>query len=556
MLRWRPLCCGALLVAAACSPNEPSASLTDDEIKAFRDHAAKVEEALGVFHDITVFERPSGSGSWQLVSGRYVPVTVGGTAPPDTVKDMQSDRPMMLPTHVQHYEGGDGQSVPYSVVGRMPGSNPEVQWVFVVRQYSIKKPTDDNFPYSGDIAVIGHHPRTGATAFYQFYKPAEPKSGRVVVAPFSEDGPEFWSPVDTIAKSFQCQRCHDTGPFIHTPWIDQVRVRETGPGEPPTEPMVPSDPLGPYFFIDADEGELFHFWSDSIKYLDKPANKCTRCHRAGPDLIGLTQNATRYAGVDPEHRDPFSVASDSSQTPAYRDLPWMPPVSMVDFYAGQQTVAPIWKRTYFASAAEVNGLTLTDTMLADIPSPPSEYRSIVVDRPHRDQIAPSQTVWLVDTRMRANTDGDLHQWRFYAKGPANADVLAAPVVYRRKPNDGSTIEFEVVFVGEPRSYESSEEWVAVSAGETFPTRQGDYFGIVFTNAGSEAGSAFIPYSDDDWAVLRNPDGTTRYDNGFGAWQGYVTLRAVSEEEAPGVGKLLSFGDPAYRTYSFELRNRL
>jgi hypothetical protein len=398
----------------------------------------------------------------------------------------------------------------------------------------------------------------------------------VVVAPFSEGGPDFWSPIEVIADSFQCQRCHDSGPFIHTPWIDQVRVRSVAEGEPPAEPMVPSDPLGPYFFVGGPEAgdDMFAFWDSALVaswgggHLDLPANRCTGCHRISPDSIGLNENSTRYAGM--EHGDPrnmFSVISDGFQTLEYRKLPWMPPVSTpsTDFYAGQDIAAldSVWYRNFGADAAEVNRLTGTVPawreayergLVADVPAPDSAYRKILVERPEQDRIEPGRSVWVVDTRMRANTDGNLHQWRFFGTGPS-PDVTAAPVVYRRGVGDGSEAEFEVVFVGEARRYDEGREWLDVDGGETFPLQQGDYLGIVFTNPGAAAAPGVIPYTVDDWAKLRWPDGTTRYANGFGHWQGYVTMRVISSE-APAAGQRLVFRDADFRTYSFEFRNRL
>ena len=356
---------------------------------------------------------------------------------------------MMLPTRVQGYQGGDGQSSPYSVLGRMPGSNPEVQWVFVVRQYSIKKENDPDLDKAGDIAVIGHHPRTGATAFFQYYEPANPRSANVIVSPFSDGASEFWPPVGKLAAEFRCERCHSADAFIHTPWINQVRVRKVGQDKPFPEPMVPSSPLGPYFFVDSGPGEPFECWNYALKHLNAPKNKCTECHRITPyDLAGLGQNATRYAGLNYEDRNEFAVASDGFQTDTYYDLPWMPPVDSTSFYAGQAATRPNWQHDYETSAAEANRLTMAgdyvidnpklllgvdDSRLVDVPRPPPEYATIVVDRPKRDRIEPNRSLWIVDTRMRANTDGDLHRWKFFGKGPTNNSMLAAPVVYRRKP---------------------------------------------------------------------------------------------------------------------------
>jgi hypothetical protein len=340
--------------------------------------------------------------------------------------------------------------------------------------------------------------------------------------------------------------------------------------------MVPSDPFGPYFFISApDNGEdLFAFWDSALVarwgggHLDRPDNACTQCHRISPDLIGLNENSTRYVGMGDDPRNQFSVISDGFQTVAYRKLPWMPPVAMpaTDFYAGQETVAldSVWYRNFGADAAEVNRIAGTVPAwraafergeVVDVPAPDSAYRKILVDRPEQDTVEPGQSLWLVDTRMRANTDGDLQEWRFYGKGPGD-DVRVAPVVYRRRAGDGSRVEFEVVFVGDPRGWESGEEWLGVAGrGTLFPLQQGDYFGVVFTNAGPRPGPAVVPYTVDDWARLTWPDGTTRYLNGFGHWQGYVTMQ-VTSPEAPAVGARLVFEDADYRTYSFEFRNRI
>lgn len=564
---------GGLLLAASAHSAPPALAAADPRCQtaSFDCLATKIDEALGRFNDITVFRQDPARREWQLVAGQYAPVTVDDKPVKVYLKNMRSDRPMMLPTRVQGFLGGDGQSSPYSVVGRMPGSNPEVQWVFVVRQYSIKKPTDADFPHSGDMAVIGHHPRTGATTFLQYYDPKNPKSGQVVVSPFSPGASAFWSPLAKIADEFECQRCHNAGPFIHTPWINQVTVRQPGRKAAPAEAIVPSDPLGPYFFVYAAEGEPFAKWNDALiaakggGHLDKPANQCTQCHRVAPGLIGLNQNATRYAGLLPAEHNPYSDDSDQFQTLRYRPLRWMPPLdpALVDFYAGQATFAPNWDPTYAASATELNKLEALAQQrqaqpgsptgplsadMADVPRPPPAYQSIVVDRPAQDRLVAKEAMWIVDSRMRANTDGDLQQWRFFGKDAASDGVQAAPVVYRRRPGDGGSVAFDVVFVGNPRGRANAGGWVPVQAKQTFRVQQGDYFGVVFMPPAG-AGSAIIPYTDDAWARLKRSDGST--------WlrDGSVTYH-LSAPGAPAAGRRLVFKDAGFRTYSFEFKNRL
>lgn len=520
---------------------------------------AKVGDALGRFDDITVWTRQD--GTWEKQTGEYIPVTVHGHAPAEYFKDMRSDMPMMLPTRVEGFSGGDGQSNPYNLVGRMPGDNPEVQWVFMLRKYSIKKPTDDNFIVSGDVAIIGHHPRTGASVFFQFYDPAHPKPMDVVLSPFSgEDGMYFWSPLVTNAKVFQCQRCHNADPFVHSPWVNQVRVSAAQPGLPTPEPMVPSNPLGPFFFIDAQEGGLFAFWEDSLRYLD-PAraeagqdegdgNVCTTCHRVTPfDMLGLYENSTQYTGVDrPDYKE-FALESHAYQTDAYTDLPWMPPVDPADFYAGQDRIDAGWALSNAASAAEVNTLTPEDsTKLARVPRPPLAYQQIMVDRPHQDQLQPGQSVLLVDSRMRANTGGTLTSWRFTGKAGAGPGMQARPVILRRDLAWQGQPRFRVVLQGAPRGAPEAGGWQDVAAAP-FALQQGDFLGLMLTNTGSAPAAALVPYTEDDWAKQILADGTTGYPDGV------ITYRMLLDAP-PADGAELVFEDFLYRTYSYEMRTQL
>lgn len=572
----------AVAVVAACAEGgsslgrttlrDPACDTLHRNVAQFNQYAQQIENALGTWNDIRVFDRDASTNSWRLASGWFVPVTVGGDTPDYYVKDMDSDRPMMLPTTVQSDKYGthtNGQSNPYSAVGRMPGTNPEVQWIWVVRQYQIKELTSDSFPYSPDMAAIGHHPRTGATAYLQYYDPFCPKPGVVMVSPTSKAGAQFWSPMDSLVPSFRCQRCHAAGPFIHTPWVNQVTI---GGGDasdsPPVEGVVPSDPLGPFFYVWSDSGQPFAGWDSALiaskggGHWKKAGNKCTQCHRIAPTMLGLNQNSSRYAGLAHDStRNALAIRSDSFQTPPYRTLAWMPPVDpqQIDFYAGQQDVhGKDWKDAYEASAAEINAFEPGTTTpawrqayergwVADIPRPPRQYQTIVVDRPLVDSIQPNQSLWIVDSRMRANTDGSLQQWRFFGKD-ASGDVRTAPVVYRRKRNNGSAIEYEVVFVGAPQRSSKAGQWVSLGS-RGFALRQGDYLGMVFTNTGRSNSTAIIPYTDDEWAILKNPDGSTWLRDGSVAYR-------LATPDTTKLGARLKFTDAAFRTYSVEFRNKL
>jgi hypothetical protein len=278
-------------------------------------------------------------------------------------------------------------------------------------------------------------------------------------------------------------------------------------------------------------------------------------------MLGINQNSTRYAGLADSARNANSVYLDTFQNPEYRKMHWMPPVDpyQIDFYAGQPAgKEEDWTTTYEQSAKEINVFDDSARVgwkaataaghVADVPRPPKRYQTIVVDRPLADSVPPDQALWVVDSRMRANTDGNLQEWRFFGKDGASGDVRAAPVVFRRRQNNGSRIEFEIVFVGPAQRASRGGGWLSLGSGG-FALRQGDYLGMVFTNSGQASGVAGIPYTDDDWAVLKNPDGST--------WlrDGSVTYRATTPDTLR-VGHRVVFRDAAFRTYSVEFRNKL
>jgi hypothetical protein len=110
------------------------------------------------------------------------------------------------------------------------------------------------------------------------------------------------------------------------------------------------------------------------------------------------------------------------------------------------------------------------------------------------------------------------------------------------------VQFDVIFVGEAQRANRGGGWLSVR-GQTVPIRQGDYLGIVFTNGRGAKRAATIPFTDDDWAVLKHPDGST--------WlrDGSVTYRLTTPDTMK-VGARLEFTDAAFRTYSVEFRNKI
>src|SRR5678815_112055 len=85
--------------AASTAAARQQGATADDPYRKF---TASIEAALGTFNDIKVFDRSPGSPAWRRLIGEYVPITVNGKTPTHYATMLKVDRPMLLPTNVQH----------------------------------------------------------------------------------------------------------------------------------------------------------------------------------------------------------------------------------------------------------------------------------------------------------------------------------------------------------------------------------------------------------------------------------------------------------------------
>lgn len=216
------------LVQVAAPPDSP------------RDHAATCAEWLG---PVPGFDCE--------VDGLAIPVTVDGVSVEYEVE--ACDRPNFL----------ERSCVPGSRVGRIAGDRPSVNFVFVCRSLS----EDDGVRYD-DVALIGHDTESGATCFFQSF-PEDDQT--TFVSPHDDPDAEVWTGPEAVADA-ACASCHLPDPFLHSPWIDQVR----DPTDP-TQFIVPSNPpFGRYWIAG---GPAFDGWR--LEHFDLPDNACAACHRIG-----------------------------------------------------------------------------------------------------------------------------------------------------------------------------------------------------------------------------------------------------------------------------------
>jgi hypothetical protein len=166
----------------------------------------------------------------------------------------------------------------------------------------------------GDIAVIQHNNKNGATCFYQALadweddntreKAKKPLKGLDVKAPSMGTAAWPWlSPAQTAAIG--CGGCHDNGPLIRSPYLTQITEKT----DPPKKNVIPgagdffNSSGNPYYFV----GEEFSPWKAyEVQVKD---NICNACHRMG------VSNVKAFGTLDGgTARDLGLIATAASQT--------------------------------------------------------------------------------------------------------------------------------------------------------------------------------------------------------------------------------------------------
>ena len=205
-----------------------------------------------------------------------------------------------------------------------------------------------------DIAMIAYNSDTGDTCFFQ--NQLSEMDGKMP-RPAVNTGNDWKTPQET--EQISCIGCHDTGPFVRTPYLSQLQgTPNSEAGLPPVLPGISDDPdvdraqrearakgaivpgsrdpgwnrTLPYRFV----GKTFQGWrAYSVSLVEGgSSNACTGCHRMGLAAVevngvrawdynrshGTTRGTTMTLGakaVDPTqaHKNPHSGPSPIWMTP-------------------------------------------------------------------------------------------------------------------------------------------------------------------------------------------------------------------------------------------------
>jgi hypothetical protein len=284
-----------------------------------------------------------------LESGQVVPITKDGVVQ-NSIPD-KCDRAVYL-------EGPD-RCGPFTRVGQLtlytdktyttPKTN--ISAVFFCRHYNDastvnvtgeENSSGANYPYFKDVAIIAQDHATGKSCYFQALGPGgESLYGRRVPPPSETDeewaqntteeekakgaqpASSFWLRPSAIAQ-IHCITCHDNDPFMHSPWIDQVKVLNSS-GQPTARLLVPSQPFLPYKVIGKDFG--FERW-DTSYHFNLPENACTSCHRMSvmktcrswvKDAFPLHEEGQAVVG---QYYTPGRLSDKGKSHPYHH---WMPP---------------------------------------------------------------------------------------------------------------------------------------------------------------------------------------------------------------------------------------
>lgn len=215
--------------------------------------------------------------AFSCMAGEEIPITVDGKpVPPDSVP-RACDRPSLLPQ-------------PDAASQCMPGSralvlrDDKTAQVSAVCRKQLARPAGSPAYLFDEINVISHSLKNGKTCWFTAKNQGQPIDGRWVPSPStvtlkappaSPEGvkappaDKVWlSPAKVANSQPACIHCHDSGPFMYSPYIAQTT-------------QLPGDPFG--FYEPKAIGEDFRrAWASLHAFgITTRGNTCTACHRMG-----------------------------------------------------------------------------------------------------------------------------------------------------------------------------------------------------------------------------------------------------------------------------------
>jgi hypothetical protein len=215
--------------------------------------------------------------AFNCMAGEEILITVDGKPVPPQPAPPSCDRPSLLP---QHDAGSQGQCVPGSRALVLRDDN--TAQISAVCRKQVARPAGS--PLFDEINVISHSLKDGKTCWFTAKAKAPLSQGtgidgravpspstltRRAAAPGAPPADKVWlSPYEVAFKQPACIGCHDSGPFMYSPYIAQTT-------------MLPGDPFG-YYQPKAIGEDFKRAWAKLNAFgITTRGNTCTACHRMG-----------------------------------------------------------------------------------------------------------------------------------------------------------------------------------------------------------------------------------------------------------------------------------
>ena len=254
--------------------------------------------------------------------GVLIPITVGGVEVFDDPGNHACDHP----------DGLRGGCAPGSrlghVTGRDAGGNPlpQVSWVYFCRSVGPENLERHGW---GSVQLIGYNRQSGATCFFeaadgrkslpedhpanaeiQDQRPWVSFDGHRMVGQMpGPDDPDFNDafmpppPADMNGDGepdvVQCVQCHQSGPFIHDPFMDSARDPDD-----PSRPVMP-EIVGrdvPYYVVGGSDWDM--------RTIHIEGNRCLGCHSAPMEISQIFEAAQLEVNSFMPPHAPGSLADD------------------------------------------------------------------------------------------------------------------------------------------------------------------------------------------------------------------------------------------------------
>jgi len=269
--------------------------------------------------------------AFSCMAGEVIPITVGGKTPDTYTPNMTCDKPSLLPATG---EGAQGQCLPgtRALVLR----DDATAQISAICRKKVVRPMDSHL--FDEINIISHNLKNGKTCWFtaQASEPLKADAGidgRLVPSPTAASAmqgyrtletkskalsqtwhvdtktlpnpKQFWlSPLAVAASKPACMYCHDSGPFMYSPYIAQTT-------------QLPGDPLGKYR-PKAVGTDFKKQWQDLTAFgITTRGNTCTTCHRMG------NMNSCSFATLQATAQAPQAGGDDWSKK--FPESHWMSP---------------------------------------------------------------------------------------------------------------------------------------------------------------------------------------------------------------------------------------